>query len=185
MAGVDMEPLSAVMSSFGGPLVERLFTRPEDEIDRDLARIRRRSGRSIADLNGYYEFVTDHARTEALVNALNELDIVQIAYPSPRPAPPPVDKPPVTPDFEAGQRYLNSAPTGIDARVAWDRPGGRGQGVTIIDIEYDWQEELELAAAEAEEKAEQEPQPGGEEFGQQLVERLELALAGNGQDATP
>jgi hypothetical protein len=36
------------------------------------------------------------------------------------------------------QRYLDAAPTGIGARSAWGKPGGRGQGVGLADIEKGW-----------------------------------------------
>jgi len=41
-------------------------------------------------------------------------------------------------DFVALQGYLDPAPDGIDARFAWTRPGGRGQGITIVDVESGW-----------------------------------------------
>jgi hypothetical protein len=43
-----------------------------------------------------------------------------------------------TPDFSAQQGYLDPSPGGVDARWSWTRPGGRGQGVNIIDIEGGW-----------------------------------------------
>lgn len=46
---------------------------------------------------------------------------------------------PVTPDFSSRQGYLWPAPEGIDAHWAWQRPGGTGQGVTIVDVEGAWQ----------------------------------------------
>ncbi|MFD4625509.1 S8 family peptidase [Streptomyces sp. NPDC058475] len=46
---------------------------------------------------------------------------------------------PVTPDFTSRQGYLRPAPEGIDAYWAWQRPGGAGQGVTVIDVEGAWQ----------------------------------------------
>ncbi|WP_210586501.1 S8 family peptidase [Streptomyces sp. GESEQ-35] len=46
---------------------------------------------------------------------------------------------PVTPDFSGRQGYLRAAPEGIDAHWAWQRPGGAGQGVTVIDVEGAWQ----------------------------------------------
>ncbi|MEV7342411.1 S8 family serine peptidase [Streptomyces sp. NPDC093544] len=46
---------------------------------------------------------------------------------------------PVTPDFTSRQGYLRPAPEGIDAYWAWQRPGGTGQGVTVIDVEGAWQ----------------------------------------------
>ena len=48
------------------------------------------------------------------------------------------EAPPVTPNYEARQGYLEPAPAGIDARYAWTRPGGTGAGVRIIDIEGAW-----------------------------------------------
>ncbi|MEY9990088.1 hypothetical protein ABIE67_002120 [Streptomyces sp. V4I8] len=46
---------------------------------------------------------------------------------------------PVTPDYSGRQGYLRPAPEGVDARWAWQRPGGTGQGVTVIDVEGSWQ----------------------------------------------
>ncbi|MGD1224785.1 S8 family peptidase [Streptomyces krungchingensis] len=46
---------------------------------------------------------------------------------------------PVTPDFTSRQGYLRPAPEGLDAYWAWQRPGGTGQGVTVIDVEGAWQ----------------------------------------------
>ncbi|MFI6014441.1 S8 family peptidase [Streptomyces sp. NPDC051243] len=46
---------------------------------------------------------------------------------------------PVTPDYSGRQGYLRPAPEGVDAHWAWQRPGGAGQGVTVIDVEGSWQ----------------------------------------------
>ncbi|MFF6980557.1 S8 family peptidase [Streptomyces sp. NPDC008343] len=46
---------------------------------------------------------------------------------------------PVTPDFSGRQGYLRPAPEGVDAHWAWQRPGGTGQGITVIDLEGSWQ----------------------------------------------
>ncbi|MER7170671.1 S8 family peptidase [Streptomyces mesophilus] len=46
---------------------------------------------------------------------------------------------PETPDFTSRQGYLRPAPEGIDAHWAWQRPGGSGEGITIIDVEGAWQ----------------------------------------------
>lgn len=48
------------------------------------------------------------------------------------------DAPPATPDFTSRQGYLDAAPGGIDARWAWTQPGGRGDGVRIVDCEWGW-----------------------------------------------
>ncbi len=36
------------------------------------------------------------------------------------------------------QGYLDAAPTGIDARFAWRKPGGDGAGVGFVDVEDCW-----------------------------------------------
>ncbi|MFT6070219.1 MAG: subtilisin family serine protease [Bacteriovoracaceae bacterium] len=41
----------------------------------------------------------------------------------------------ISPDFEHLQFHLDPAPIGVDARFAWDIPGGTGKGVRIIDME--------------------------------------------------
>ncbi|MDH3628887.1 MAG: S8 family serine peptidase, partial [Acidobacteriota bacterium] len=130
--------LKFVLAGFGNPAPERLFVRPEKTIEVELQSAELRSGRRLADLNGYYEFRVDPERIDELLLALNELAVVQLAYPAPIPVPPPGDINPPTPDFESMQGYLDPAPGGIDARHAWTVAGGRGNGVTLIDVEYDW-----------------------------------------------
>ena len=44
-----------------------------------------------------------------------------------------IDAPPVTPDFTANQVYLGVAPGGIEALWAHTQPGGKGDGIRIID----------------------------------------------------
>ncbi|WP_329114804.1 S8 family peptidase [Streptomyces sp. NBC_01465] len=46
---------------------------------------------------------------------------------------------PATPDFTGRQGYLNAAPEGVDAYWAWQRPGGSGEGITVVDVEGAWQ----------------------------------------------
>ncbi|MGW7068257.1 S8 family peptidase [Streptomyces sp. NPDC054855] len=46
---------------------------------------------------------------------------------------------PVTPDFTGRQGYLRPAPEGVDAHWAWQRLGGSGEGITVIDVEGAWQ----------------------------------------------
>ncbi|MFQ1700997.1 S8 family peptidase [Loktanella agnita] len=49
------------------------------------------------------------------------------------------DAPAVTPNYQARQIYLNPAPAGVDAYYAWKFPGGRGNGINVIDLEWGWQ----------------------------------------------
>ncbi|MYW65226.1 S8 family serine peptidase [Streptomyces sp. SID8379] len=49
------------------------------------------------------------------------------------------EKAAATPDFTNRQGYLGPAPEGVDAVWAWQRLGGSGEGVTVIDVEGAWQ----------------------------------------------
>ncbi len=51
--------------------------------------------------------------------------------------------PAATQNFMPYQVYLNSAPDGIDAHYAWSKPGGKGNGIRIIDVESGWNFEHE------------------------------------------
>ena len=135
----DLSALAAVLAGYPGISLERMFSRPEAELAQEKIRIEANSGREQADKNLYYVVVlaadTDAA---AVLDDLNALEIVEIAYAEPLPQPPPV-----TPNFEPQQTYLDPAPNGIDADVAKTRPGGRGENVEIIDIEYGWNQSHE------------------------------------------
>jgi subtilisin family serine protease len=116
---------------------KRLFTKAERQLDLDRQAAETRGQEELADLNLYYQILIEDAnprQTEQLIDQLNALDIVEIAYPQPIPEPA-VDIAPATPDLSGGQGYLNAAPTGIDAKYAWTFPGGKGTDVRIIDIE--------------------------------------------------
>jgi subtilisin family serine protease len=82
-------------------------------------------------------------RADELKSALVEQGVVEWAY---------VDPPasnPVTPSNDPKvkkQRYLNRAPTGIDAKWAWKQPGGSGAGVLIVDVEAGWHGHDDLPA---------------------------------------
>jgi hypothetical protein len=43
-----------------------------------------------------------------------------------------------TPNFQERQFYLNKAPVGVDMAEMFNRPNGRGEGVTIVDLEGGW-----------------------------------------------
>ena len=122
--------------------MRRLFTRPADALREERQQGEQRSGRQLADLNLYFIVeVPDSlpkARVEALIDGLNAFDIVEIAYPEPIPELARADVSPPTPSFEFQQGYLNAAPQGIDARYAWNLPGGNGTGMRFIDVENAW-----------------------------------------------
>jgi Subtilase family len=85
-------------------------------------------------------------RLSSLVEKLNALSSVEYAYLKPgttpavfyTPLPLAKEPPATTPLFVQSQGYLDPAPSGIDAKHAWDLDGGNGSGVTIFDCETAW-----------------------------------------------
>jgi len=112
---------------------------PESKLDRDREALQIRTGYELADMNGYYRIqVAGAGEAEAIINQLNALDMVELAYfqPSPEPA---EDIDPPTPNYQPSQDYREAAPAGVDADYANTLPGGDGSGVKIVDIEGGWQ----------------------------------------------
>src|SRR5262249_20323178 len=73
-----------------------------------------------------------------LLDELNAMPSVEIAYAQPIPQDAAADIAPVTASYVAQQGHLNAAPAGIDAKYAWTVPGAKGGGVKIIDVERGW-----------------------------------------------
>ncbi len=96
----------------------------------------------LSDLTSYFSVkVTPGAVVlEDVLEGLLSNPIVELAYPAPDHAliPPPVDVAPTTPPFVDGQGYLLAAPDGIGAVHAWTLPGGRGDGIAVVDMEAGW-----------------------------------------------
>ena len=99
-------------------------------------------------LAAYWRLDTRHlerGRLEELIRALQEFPEVSLAY-----VDPPVSIP-VTPSNDLlvkRQRYLNKAPTGIDAKWAWTQVGGSGSGVRVVDLEGGWHTHVDLPAVQ-------------------------------------
>jgi serine protease len=115
--------------------ISRLFSLPTQNLNEIRARGRNRSGKTLPDLNLWFQITlqpgTDAA---AFLEELKRLPNVEFAEPAPLPRLPPA----ITPDFTGNQGYLNAAPGGVDARYSWTIPGGSGSGIKIYDIEYSW-----------------------------------------------
>jgi subtilisin family serine protease len=146
--GATVASLNSILKSSGAAMVP-IFGN-EDRVARAVSA----AGLSpytagIPDLACFYRVIADDDKLDKLAEKLLDQDVVEGAYVKP-PMQPPVlieevvvppaaeEAPPVTPDYVARQLYLDAAPGGIDARFAWTRPGGKGQGVRIIDIEGAW-----------------------------------------------
>lgn len=131
--GRRVPELSAVLESFRGARVSRLFSAPESELDTMRRAQQKSSGRSLADLNLYFAVHVRGGEAAALTDALNALDIVEIAYPAPLPVAP------ATADFTRYQGYASpSSSGGVNSKYANTLPGGRGENVRIVDVEYSW-----------------------------------------------
>lgn len=88
----------------------------------------------------YYTLPAGVSVDEAIA-AFNSLDVVELASPLDLPAPSPRAGSERTamllpPSYQNAQGYLNAAPTGIGATLAWLLLGVRGDGVRVADIEY-------------------------------------------------
>jgi len=108
---------------------------------------------TVPDLGLFYRVHGGESRTQELRSRIAALPEIDTAYVKPGAVPASVgsvgqsaddsqrlkEGAPVTPDFTSRQGYLRPAPEGIDAYWAWQRPGGTGQGVTVIDVEGAWQ----------------------------------------------
>lgn len=97
----------------------------------------------------YFSSTTEGRSIESALDELRSLPGVETAYWKPgvenplAPAAPPdipeVEMPGVRPsDFRILQTYLDAAPQGVDVGAASLRPGGRGDGVRVVDIEGGW-----------------------------------------------
>ncbi|MGE7920608.1 PASTA domain-containing protein [Viridibacillus sp. NPDC093762] len=100
----------------------------------------------LPDLSKYYEVNAPDEKLEELVKQLCSHELVEDAYIKPAAELARLTAgesikdvaPLATPDFSIRQGYLDEAPGGIDARYAWSFPGGKGNGIKIIDIGGAW-----------------------------------------------
>lgn len=78
--GLDTENINNILSQFEVK-IERLYTRPEEELEKERFELEARSGRLVADKNlAYLLIVPTDQDNEKLVDDLNALSIVEIAY---------------------------------------------------------------------------------------------------------
>ncbi|MEL7354536.1 MAG: RICIN domain-containing protein [Cyanobacteria bacterium J06560_5] len=103
--------------------------------------LERRALEELADLDLYYvvyaENYQDLLSQQALMNRINQFRVVEQVYAAVPAEGAQASAPPTT-NISSAQGYLDPAPTGVDGRFAWTKPGGKGTNVRIVDIEYDW-----------------------------------------------
>jgi hypothetical protein len=101
----------------------------------------------VPDLSRFHKVDAPQERLEQLAKKLLANDHVEAAYVKPpvtvplaftAPINAAVPAPAVTPNFLLRQGYLDVAPGGIDAKVAWIVPGGKGKDIRVIDCEHGW-----------------------------------------------
>lgn len=90
--------------------------------------------------SGFVQLTPKSVReADKLVKALKKDRSVWDAYLAPRPVPAVADgSSSASRNFEPSQGYLHSPSNGIGAMDVWDKPGAKGEGVTICDIEGAW-----------------------------------------------
>jgi len=124
----------------------RLFRQDESALAERKRSAENLSGKEMADLDLYFEVPLEPgmkaSEVEELIEQLNALDSVEIAYAEPVMWAASVeassDRFSSSARHDTRQGYLDAAPTGIDARYAWTVPGGRGAGVKLVDVEGAW-----------------------------------------------
>jgi hypothetical protein len=120
----------------GGDSLRRILRAAGATLSPLCARPRGGEHQAVADIGCYFVVhAGGRAPDPALADDLREHALVEFAYPKPPVALPSA---PAADDLRAGQRYLDAPPGGIGARQAWERPGGTGAGVRLIDVEGDW-----------------------------------------------
>jgi subtilisin family serine protease len=139
LQGADRVFWDRFSKSLNGLKLQPLFPgNGKKEIDVLLARAKRYApGFQPPNLLGYF-FVDLPSKSDPKValKLLQEWSVVEASYLESPPLEPPVDA--SDDDFNAELLYLESAPTGIDARFAWTQSGGDGLGESFIDVEWGW-----------------------------------------------
>ena len=144
-SGADWDELNRVILADGKTdIVTPRFTVDRTALDQLRAAGSTRIGQPLPDLSLYYQLTLENNASPEerleLVNSLNSMAIVEIAYFAPQPEVASFNAVKLlrTPNWQANQYYLEPAPTGVDAYYAWSNPGGRGEGIKVIDIEGNW-----------------------------------------------
>lgn len=148
LGGKETGEINRIISQNSRGLIRRLTRKAPDRVESERLLLEKKTGHRLADMNNYFVIpVSSAAEAENLVNLLNRLPQVEIAYAEPRPTVA-VDIEPPTPDYDTAQAYLRPAPGGIDADYARTILGGGGTGVRVVDVEGNWKfdhEDLELS----------------------------------------
>ncbi|MGD9528280.1 S8 family serine peptidase [Pseudonocardia sp.] len=143
------DELSAVLAA-EDVILEPLFL-PNEEAHRAraYAAASPEQARIEMDLASFYRVRAEDGRLDDLAARLREAPLVAAAYVKPPTEPATLtiedtrdelrrESPSATPDFTVRQGYLGPAPGGVEAIWAAAQPGGRGDGVGVVDVEGEW-----------------------------------------------
>lgn len=135
----DLAAVAEIVARSEGELI----TAGGEASEADLTALRREAEaftrREHPDLNLYYYLLlNDGQNAERILADIQRLRSVEIAYFQPVPINAADAPPRTTLSLASEQGYLRPAPRGIDVDHARGQPGGRGEGVRVIDIEYGW-----------------------------------------------
>lgn len=145
ISGAKISSLNSLLKSSGARMTPVFGN--EERVMLSMATATPETRATMPDLAAFYKVEADPDKLEKIAEKLLNENLVDGAYVQPPAFPPffgqpraPVaeEAPPASPNFISRQIYLDAAPAGIDARYAWALPGGKGQGVRIIDIEGAW-----------------------------------------------
>jgi serine protease len=113
---------------------ERADMVSENAIDDLRHRAEQRLGYALPDLNlQFYLTLPPGMDAAATIDKLNQLEVVELAQPVPRCAPPPLP-----PNYESSQTYCQAVPVGCGVFNVWTNYGVFGAGVHVADVEYSY-----------------------------------------------
>ena len=138
---VQLAQVAELLERKGAILGRRIPSTPEATLREQQTVGEARIRKELPDLNLFFQVSfpgKKAAEIADILNELNQLEIVEYAAPPVKVAPPPVDIPPTTPNFTANQTYFAPAPNGVDVNYARLVPGGRGEGIRVVDVENGW-----------------------------------------------
>ncbi|SDZ37430.1 S8 family peptidase [Thermoactinomyces sp. DSM 45892] len=128
-------------SSFPSDLkLKKLFTSADPKQLQSMQQQTNKSQKSDDQVDLLRYFVVDvpqGSNPDELAQQLAKSQFVETAYVEGIPVIPPAVNPNNDP-LSPNQGYLNPAPNGINAKFAWNHPGGDGTNVTVADLEQGW-----------------------------------------------
>ncbi|MCL4868332.1 MAG: hypothetical protein KJ063_05140 [Anaerolineae bacterium] len=135
-----LAPWSDLAEMVTGLTIERLFTTVTPEQIMGAVQLAQEMDEQYQPpdfLTFFTIYVMAEDDAQLVVRALSQWEIIEQVYLEPIPAPDPNQPVGLNP-LLMDQIYLEAMPMGVDARFAWDFPGGQGEKQRFIDIERGW-----------------------------------------------